>query len=98
MEKFFYFNDLFSIYRSLLTENEQEIFSSYYEDNLSMGEISFQRGVSRAHIGNTIKMVERKLEDYEEKLHLYQIRKQIMEIYDIIDDKNIKEVLENMLK
>ena len=40
MNKFLYYNDLFNLYKELLTTKEKEIFALYYEENYSMGEIS----------------------------------------------------------
>lgn len=98
LDKFFYFNDLFSIYKELLTQKEQEIFSLYYEENLSMGEISENRCVSRSFVGNTVKTVERKLTEFEGLLHLFEIRQKILKICDKIEDKDIKEELESVVK
>ena len=96
MEEFCYYNDLFSIYKSLLTEKECEIFSSYYEDNLSMGEIAENRSISRAAVGNTVKIVEKKLEEYEQKLKIYEKNQKILNLYencDAIDLNYLKEEL-----
>ena len=46
MDKFLYFNELFSLYGKLLTKNEQNIFSLYYEENLSLQEIADNLNVS----------------------------------------------------
>lgn len=97
MDKFFYYNDLFSIYRELLTENEKKIFSYYYEENLSMGEISSNVGVSRSAIGNTIKTVEKKLDYYEGVLKLCYKRKQILEILSTPNYKVLKEQIESII-
>lgn len=93
MEKFIYYNDLFSIYKELLTSNEKDIFSSYYEDDLSMSEIALNKGVSRSCIGMTVKKVEKKLENYENMLHIYDKNKKILEISKKISDSNIREEL-----
>ena len=70
MDKVLYFNSLFSIYRDLLTKKEQNIFSLYYEENMSLSEIALELDISRSAVGNTIKIVEQKLENYEQKLKL----------------------------
>jgi len=93
MEKHFYYNDLFSIYKELLTEKEREVFSFYYEENLSIGEIAENREVSRSAIGNTIKIVEKKLENFEKILHIYENNKKILYICDIIESEIIKNEL-----
>ena len=57
MDKVVYFNNLFTIYKELLTLKEQEIFSLYYEENLSMGEIALNKDISRSAVGSTVKIV-----------------------------------------
>ena len=97
MNKFLYFNELFSIYKELLTMKEQEIFSDYYEENLSMSEIAENLKISRSAIGNTVKIVEKKLEKFETKLHLYEKTKKLQEICDKITDEMLKKELESLL-
>lgn len=70
MDKFLYFNELFSLYGKLLTKNEQNIFSLYYEENLSLQEIADNIGISKSAVGNTVKTVETKLTKYETTLRL----------------------------
>lgn len=98
MEKFFYYNDLFSIYKELLTIKEQEIFSSYYEENLSMGEIADLRHISRSAIGSTIKKVEKKLDQLEMILKIKEKNNKILNICDRIKNENLKEELLNIIK
>ena len=96
MQKFFYYNDLFSIYKGLLTEKEREIFSFYYEENLSMGEIAENKGVSRSGIGMTVKKVEKKLEHYETILHIYTKNKKIIELSNQIENLDIRNEIQKV--
>ena len=59
MDKILYYNNLFSIYRELLTKKEQNIFSLYYEENLSLSEIAENLQITRSAVGNTVKNVEK---------------------------------------
>jgi len=93
VDKVIYFNDLFAIYKKLLTDKEQEIFSLYYEENLSLGEIGEFKGISRAAIGKTIKVVKNKLEDLEANLKIDEKNKKIKEISNKIKEKEIREEL-----
>lgn len=92
MNKVLYFNDLFSIYKGLLTEKEQEIFSLYYEENYSMGEIAENKKISRSSIGKTVKTVENKLEEYERILKMNYKKQQIYKVLEKGDKKMKKEI------
>ena len=97
MDKFLYYNNLFSLYQKLLTPKERLIFSLYYEENLSMGEIADIKGISRSAVGKTIKIVTTKLDNYEETLGIYKQRKEIIKIKDSTRDDNTRVLLEKLL-
>ncbi len=97
MDKFLYYNNLFSLYQNLLTPKERIIFSLYYEENLSMGEIADIKGISRSAVGKTIKIVTTKLDNYEETLGIYKQRKEIIKIKDSTRDDNTRVLLEKLL-
>ncbi len=71
MEEFVYYNNLFDIYSSLLTEKEQVTFKDYYQEDLSLSEIANENNISRAAVQKTIKNVLDKLKYYEDMLHVY---------------------------
>ena len=71
MEEFVYYNNLFDVYGSLLTEKEQTTFKDYYQEDLSLSEIANENNVSRAAVQKTIKTVLVKLKYYEDMLHVY---------------------------
>lgn len=97
MDKVVYFNNLFTIYRELLTLKEQEIFSLYYEENLSMGEIALHKDISRSAVGSTVKIVEKKLEKYESILNVLSKEKRLQEIISQCKDEKLKKELETLL-
>lgn len=76
-EEYIYFNNLFDIYGKLLTKREQEIFKLFYEEDLSLGEIAINCQVSKSAIGKTVKIINQKLVNYEEKLKNLDKRKRI---------------------
>ncbi len=92
MKKQLYLNMLYDYYSSLLTSKQQQYFEDYYFNNLSLGEISENYGVSRNAIHKQIKSVERKLKEYEGKLKLYQKGKRIKELLMEIDQTIYKEI------
>ena len=83
MEERDYLIILYDFYFELLSDKQREYFEDYYFNNLSLGEMSENIGVSRNAIHKTIKTIQDKLYFYEEKLKLYKKRE---ELYDIIKD------------
>ncbi len=88
---------LLDFYGELLTEKQREALELYYNDDLSLGEIGADFGISRQGVRDNIKRAEAILFEMEEKLGLAEkfsriktsldsIRTQV----DIIDQKNIK--------
>ncbi len=61
---------LFELYKSLLTEKQREIFSSYYYFDLSLGEIAEITGSTRQSAYEALKTVKDKLLEYEALLSL----------------------------
>ena len=65
-----YLNELFDYYNVLLTKKEQDIFIDHYEYDLSLQEIADNLNISKSAVGKTLKIVEKKLIEYEQKLEL----------------------------
>lgn len=93
----FYLINLYDIYGTLLTEKQQKYFEDYYFDNLSLKEISENYNVSRNAVHNSLKEVENKLINYEEKLQIYVKDKKIKEIITKINDKEIIKELKELI-
>ncbi len=98
MNKVMYYNELFSYYKELLTKKEQEVFSLYYEENLSMGEIAQIKNISRSAIGFKIKNVEEKLDNYEKILKKREIFHKLQKTISKIDNNLIKLELEKIIE
>ena len=96
MDERIYLIDLYDIYGELLDDKKKEYFESYYFDNLSLGEISENLGISRNAVHKQLKVVEEHLRFYEEKLELYSKRKELESIISKINDNSVKEKLENL--
>lgn len=61
---------LFDFYGPLLTERQQTLLQAYYLEDLSLGEIAGEDGVSRQAVQNLLKRSVALLEEYESKLGL----------------------------
>ncbi|WP_102271483.1 putative DNA-binding protein [Cytobacillus massiliigabonensis] len=72
LEKTTRMNYLYDFYQSLLTPKQRSYMSLYYLDDFSLGEIAEEYDVSRQAVYDNIKRTEAMLEEYEEKLLLFQ--------------------------
>lgn len=70
LEKKNKYNHLFDYYGCLLTEKQQEYFTSYYFDDMSLAEIADVYNVSRNAVHDQLKKIYTLLDYYEEKLQL----------------------------
>ncbi len=61
---------LYDLYGSLLTDKKRSVMECYHEDDMSLGEIADDMGISRAAVYDSLKSAEAQLELYEEKLGL----------------------------
>lgn len=84
---------LYDYYMELFNDKQREYFEDYYFNNLSLGEISDNIGISRNAIHKVIKNMEEKLLFYEDKLQLYSKSIKLNKIIDMIDDDKIKNML-----
>ena len=86
LEKKEHYSMLFDFYGSLLTEKQQDYFSDYYLNDLSLMEISTYYNVSRNAVFDQIKKTLKILDDYEEKLHLCELYIKRNNLYDEYND------------
>lgn len=87
---------LYDYYGELLNEDNKKYFEDYYFDNLSLGEIAENSGISRNAVHKHIKSTKSKLMFYEEKLKLYDKEKKLKLIISKIDNKELKEEIERI--
>ena len=88
MEKDFRYVELFEIYQWLLTEKQRETFLSHYCFDLSLSEIAEPEGNTRQSVYAVVKKVKQKLDEYEEKLKIYEKNQKL---YDIAKDVKAKD-------
>ena len=96
MEEVIYYNDLYDLYHSLLTEKQKSYFQDYYFDNLSYSEMAEKYEVSRNAVFKQLHNVIDKLEEYESKLEIYEKKKKVRNLLDKIKEPEIKKELENL--
>ena len=96
MDEIVYYNSLYDLYGSLLTEKQKEYFEDYYFHNMSFSEISEDYDVSRNAAFKQVHIVMQKLDEYEEKLGLYKKKNKIIELSHKIKDEVIREELEGL--
>ncbi|WP_079508403.1 putative DNA-binding protein [Mesobacillus jeotgali] len=71
LEKTNRMNYLYDFYQALLTPKQSSYMALYYLDDYSLGEIAEEYDVSRQAVYDNIKRTEAMLEEYEEKLLLF---------------------------
>ena len=81
---------LFDFYGELLTEHQKEIYEQFVLDDLSLGEIAREAGISRQGVHDLIKRCNKILQEYEEKLHLVEkflkIKEKVHQIDSILEE------------
>ncbi len=109
MERFFICL-LIDFYGGLLTPNQRKILKLYYEDDLSLGEIAKDLGISRQAVHYTLKRGLSRLKKVEEKLNLVEkflvqtrafdeIRKELLSLCEDLSGekrKRLKGIIDNL--
>ncbi|MER2088106.1 putative DNA-binding protein [Sporosarcina sp. JAI121] len=95
-------NFLFDFYQSLLTDKQRLYMQLYYLEDLSLGEIAGEYGVSRQAVYDNVRRTEAMLEDYEMKLNLFTKFQKRAEIVDslerlVTDDVKNSETIRELL-
>ncbi|WP_432359385.1 putative DNA-binding protein [Sporosarcina sp. UB5] len=85
LEKTTRVNFLYDFYQTLLTEKQRVYMQLYYLDDLSLGEIAEEYGVSRQAVYDNVRRTEAMLEDYEKKLKLFSKFQKRVEIIDKLE-------------
>ncbi|MBR1931968.1 MAG: YlxM family DNA-binding protein [Lachnospiraceae bacterium] len=72
MEKIFEQGLLYDFYGELLTEHQRSIYEDAVFNDMSLGEIAEEHGISRQGVHDLIKRCDKILSEYESKLHLVE--------------------------
>ena len=80
---------LYDFYGELLNEHQRRIYEDFVFNDLSLGEIAGEEGITRQGVADMIKRCGKKLSDYEKKLHLVEkfvsIREKVKQIDELLD-------------
>ena len=78
---------LYDFYGELLNEHQRQIYEDFVLNDLSLAEIASEEGISRQGVHDLIKRCTKKLQDYENKLHLVEkflrIKEDIGQIHEL---------------
>ncbi len=88
--------NLYDVYNQLLTDKQRDYFESYYYNDMSLSEISELKGVSRNAVFSSLKQIESTLNEYEEKLHLFEKSEFLQSIilkYENSENKEIQNII-----
>ena len=86
-------NNLFDIYRPLLTSKQQEIMEMYFLYDLSLSEIADECQTTRAAAFDLIKRTSKLLENYEQKMYLLEKKIQLLKVIEKTDKKTKEDIL-----
>ena len=89
--------NLYFIYKNLLTDNQKNIFESYFLEDLSLTEISENMSVSRSYISKDINNIKLKLLEYENKLNILEKENKIKDIINTIKDEKIIDSINDII-
>ena len=84
---------LYDFYGELLNDHQRQIYEDFVLNDLSLGEIAAEEGISRQGVSDLVKRCSKKLMDYEKKLHLVEkflsIKEDVAQIHELA--KQFKE-------
>ena len=95
---------LYDFYGELLNEHQRQVYEDFVFNDLSLGEIASEEGISRQGVADLITRCTKKLLDYEAKLHLVEkfmsINSDIRRIHELTNDfkKSHNELLMNEIE
>mgnify|MGYP000177470842 CR=1 FL=1 len=96
---------LYDFYGELLTAHQKEIYEQFVLDDLSLGEIAADAGISRQGVHDIVKRCARSLEEYERKLveKFLAVKEKVSCIDEILQEweeekENPEEIIERLRK
>lgn len=102
MEKIVEQGLLYDFYGELLTAHQKRIYESVVYNDMSLGEIAQEIGISRQGVFDLIKRCDKTLQTYEDKLHLIEkfskVKKTVQKIEEHTTQTEIKELAHQILE
>ena len=97
IEKMIRIGRLYDVYGELLTERQRKCLDLHYLQDLSLGEIAAELGVSRQAINDILHRTEELLEQYEEKLKLLEQDENRTELLMVVSRRLQRQSRRNIL-
>lgn len=72
MDKLYEQTMLFDFYGELLTEHQRRVYADAVYNDMSLGEIAEEQGISRQGVHDLLRRCDKILQDYESRLHLVE--------------------------
>lgn len=79
------FMRLWDFYSGLLTPTQQEITNLYFNLDLTLSEIAAEKGISRQAVSDCLNGCKKQLEEYESKLHVAELTKELQELKELLN-------------
>lgn len=102
MEKIVEQGILFDFYGELLTEHQRKVYRDVVYNDMSLGEMADELGISRQGVHDLIKRCDKILSGYEGKLHLIEkfmeTKKKVSKIKEISNEDTVKRLAAEILE
>ena len=93
---------LFDYYGAVLTEKQADVCDMYFNQNLSLSEISEITGITRQGVRDSLKKSEKILFEHEEKLGIYEKDLKVADLIEkidcLLDGADVKPELQSGIK
>ena len=93
---------LYDFYGELLTNHQKEVYEQFVLEDLSLGEIAREEGISRQGVHDLVRRCDRTLQSYEERLHLIarfqKVKHTVEKIEQISTETQVRELAGQILE
>ena len=93
---------LYDFYGELLNEHQRRIYEYFVFDDLALGEIAAEEGISRQGVHDLVRRCDRTLQSYEERLHLIarfqKVKHTVEKIEQISTETQVRELAGQILE